>query len=250
MAKLFHIRAFRMNEAVAQLSLALLLLVASAFAMADTGLTPYSAEYTTKVKGFTLKLKRELRQGSDGEYILTNSGKKLVLGFQEEARFRVEDSRVVPSSYVYQGTGLMNRRREVQFTPGSDVVRSLYKDNWYDLPYEHGTLDRMSQQEQTRLSLLNDPTPAEDTSMKVADRKDIKTYRMQFVVEEELDTPLGRVTALKFRRLRDDPDRVSEFWLAPDWDFMMVKTRHVEKGSEAIAVLTAATLDGAELQGR
>ena len=166
MAKQYRARAFPIPEVASWLALVLFLLLGSALALAETGLKPYTAQYTTEAKGFTLKLTRELKQNADGEYVLTNGGKKLVVGFQEEARFRVEGTQIIPSSYVYQGTGLINRRREVHFTPGSDKIRSLYKDQWYNLPYTEGTLDRMSQQEQLRLILVNDPTPKEDITIR------------------------------------------------------------------------------------
>jgi hypothetical protein len=48
---------------------------------------------------------------------------------------------------------------------------------WYELPKTTDTLDRMSQQEQLRLSLLNDPTPREDMLFRVADGRKVKDYR-------------------------------------------------------------------------
>ena len=90
MAKQYRARAFPIPEVASWLALVLFLLLGSALALAETGLKPYTAQYTTEAKGFTLKLTRELKQNADGEYVLTNGGKKLVVGFQEEARFRVE----------------------------------------------------------------------------------------------------------------------------------------------------------------
>ena len=208
---------------------------------------PYTAEYKTSARGLSLTLKRQLVLDKDGNYILSNGGSAFVVGFSEEARFRVEGNRIIPASYVYQGKGLMNRRREIQFTEGADTLRSLYKDKWYDLPYTDSTLDRMSQQEQLRLLLLNDPTPGEDFVVSVADKKRVKQYTFVYVGEELVKTPLGSVDTLHFRRIHDNPDRKSDTWVAPEWDYMMVKTIHIEDGKPIEGIITRLSIDGKNL---
>lgn len=217
---------------------------ATAEADAFKPLSPYSAQYQTTARGMSLKLTRNLTQSADGSYTLTNGGKIMVVGFHEVSVFGIEGTQVRPKSYVYQGTGLINRRREVHFTPGSDVIRSLYKEQWYELPYTEGTLDRMSQQEQLRLFLLNDPTPAEDIQIRVADGKRIKDYMLNFVGEEAIKTPMGSLQTLHFERLHDDPDRKSDIWVAPELDYLMVKTVHIEDGKPVEVILTKADIEG------
>ena len=207
-------------------------------------LKPYTASYKTSARGLTLTLNRELALGADGIYTLTNGGSALVVGFNEEASFQVRGNRIIPRFYIYQGTGLMSRRREVQFTEGADTLRSLYKDKWYTLPYTENTLDRMSQQEQLRLLLLDDPTPEENTSITVADKKRVKVYTLVYVGEETLETPLGNVDTLHFRRIHDNPDRKSDTWLAPAWDFMMVKTVHIEDGKPIEGMINSLSING------
>ena len=211
---------------------------------ATASLKPYKATYETSYRGMKLQLDRELKVEEGGRYTLTNGGKILVAGLQEVSVFEVEGTRVVPRSYIHQGTGLNNRRREVHFTPGAKTIRSLYKDKWYDLPYSENTLDRMSQQEQLRLNLLNDPTPREDINFRVADGKRVKDYQFVYVGEETVETPLGTVNTLHFERPHDDPDRKSDTWIAPEWDFMMVRTVHIEDGKPVEAMITSAEIDG------
>ena len=152
-------------------------------------LTPYSAQYTTKTRGMSLTLNRQLKLDAEGNYTLTNGGKILVFGFHEVSVFTMASDQIIPRSYVYQGTGLVNRRREVHFTPGSETIRSLYKKEWYELPYSPGTLDRMSQMEQLRLMLINDPTPKEDVVLRIADGKRIKDYQLAYLGEETYQCP-------------------------------------------------------------
>ena len=212
-------------------------------------LKPYTAQYTTKAKGISITLDRKLTRSANDSYELTNGGSKFVAGFTEISKFRIADTGIIPGSYVYQGTGLMNRRREVHFTEGADTIRSLYKDKWYELPYTDNTFDRMSQLEQMRLLLLRDDTPKETFVVTVADGKRVKDYQLDFVAEEVLDTPLGKIKTLHFERLHDDPDRKSDTWLAPAWDYMMVKTLHIEDGSPVEVKLITASITGTKLKG-
>ncbi|MFV0476417.1 MAG: DUF3108 domain-containing protein [Parahaliea sp.] len=219
-------------------------------ASVEPELKPYTAQYDTSARGMHVTLKRELKSDGKGGYTLTNGGKILVVGFHEVAVFRVDGEEMIPKSYVYQGTGLINRRREVHFTPGSDTVRSLYKGEWYELPNKTGTLDRLSQQEHLRLLLLTAPNPKDDKVITVADGRKVKQYRISYVGEEILDTPLGLVRTLHFERRHDDPNRKSEMWVAPDWDYLMVKTIHVEDGDPVEVTLTRASIDGQLVRGQ
>ena len=62
---------------------------------------------------------------------------------------------------------------------------------------------------------------------------------------EALDTPLGQIGTLHFERLHDDPERQSHIWIAPGWDYLVVKTVHVENGKPVEMILTGATIAGA-----
>jgi hypothetical protein len=208
-----------------------------------TPLSTYTAKYRTTARGMALTLNRKLERNADKSYTLTNGGKIMVVGFHEMSVFSTSGTSLIPRSYVYQGTGLINRRREVHFAPGAETIRSFYKDQWYDLPYEEGTLDRFSQQEQLRLMLLNDPDPREDISIRVADGKRVKEYLLRYAGEATLDTPMGQLNTLHFKRIHDDPERTSDTWIAPELDYLMVKTVHVEDGSTTTVMITEAKLE-------
>ncbi|WP_235964943.1 DUF3108 domain-containing protein [Sediminihaliea albiluteola] len=235
-------------KAALALTAGALLSMLQAPAMATNDLRPYQAKYDTSALGMNLTLKRELKTDGEGGYTLTNGGKILVVGFHEVSVFSIQDGQITPKSYVYQGTGLINRRREVHFSPGADTVRSLYKGEWHELPNEPGTLDRMSQLEYMRLLLLNKPEHRDDLTIRVADGRRIKDYTLNFVGEETLETALGSVHTLHFERQHDDPERKSDFWVAPAWDYLLVKTVHIEDDKPVEVVLTGGSIDGISLK--
>jgi hypothetical protein len=213
-------------------------------ATAPAELRPYTAHYKTTARGIDMEITRHLEQEENDNYVLTNGGKILVGGFHEVGVFRVEGGQIVPESYVYQGSGLVNRRREMHFDPAAGQINSLYKDNWYQLPYNGATLDRMTQLEQLRLTLLTGATEPDHIVMRVADGKRVKDSRLELVGEEVVETPMGSVAALHFTRLHDSAERSSDIWVAPQWDYLMVKTVHVEDDRPVEMILTGAAIAG------
>lgn len=207
-------------------------------------LRPYSTVYNTTARGLSIKLRRELSIDGEGQCRLTSEGSLLVVGLSEVSTFRVDEGHVEPQSYIYQGTGLISRRREVHFTPGSSVIRSLYKDEWYALPDIGHTLDRMSQQEQMRLNLLAHQDGLQAMTFTVADGRKVKDYTLALIGPERLQTPMGEVDTLLYERQRDNDERLSQLWVAPDWDYLVVKTLHIEDGKTVEGNLISARIDG------
>ena len=212
-------------------------------------LTPYEAVYKTSTSGLSIRLRRSLSMESNGVCRLTSEGRLLVAGISEVSVFSVAGAQVRPKSYIYQLSGPVSRRREVHFDEGSDVIRSLYKKEWYALPKTHDTLDRMSQQEQLRLLLLNDPTPRHDIRFRVADGRRVKEYRLHYRGDARVETPMGWVDTLRFARKHDNPKRRSEVWIAPEWDYLIVRTLHVDDGKTTVADLVSARIEGHAVSG-
>ncbi|MFT7286315.1 MAG: hypothetical protein ACI87W_000420 [Halieaceae bacterium] len=210
-------------------------------------LSPYKAVYKTSASGLSIKLRRSLTMDASGDCRLTSEGNLLVAGISEVSVFALDGNQIQPKSYIYQLRGPVSRRREVHFDSDSDVIRSLYKKEWYLLPNAPGTLDRMSQQEQLRLLMLNDPTPREDILFRVADGRKIKEYRFMYRGESILETPMGDINTLHFERDHSDPERRSSVWIAPEWDYLMVRTLHVDEGKATEANLISVSIGGVAL---
>jgi hypothetical protein len=235
----------RQAEFLRALLLALLTgLTGAAAADHSPPLRPYTAHYKASARGMDLDITRTLEASEDGRYVLTSGGKVLVVGFQEISVFRIEAGSIRPLSYVYQNTGLVSRRKELHFPPDRGVIRSLYKGRWYELPYADNTLDRMSQLEQLRLALMADPAGARDVTLRVADGKRAKDSRLVLVGNETLQTPLGAVDTVHYARLHASAQRKSDFWFAPEWDYLLVRTVHVENGDPVEMTLSGAILGG------
>ncbi len=71
-----------------------------------------------------------------------------------------------------------------------------------------------------------------------------KTRTWCWSANETLQTPLGAVDTVHYERLHDLGERKSDFWFAPAWDYLMVRTVHVENGDPVEMTLSGATLGG------
>jgi len=78
----------------------------------------------------------------------------------------------------------------------------------------------------------------------------IKLKHFDLVETAVLETPVGLLNTLHYRLIHDEPDeRSSNTWLAVDHDFLMVRTEHVEHGSETVVQLESATVGGQLVMG-
>lgn len=225
------------------------LLVAEA-AFAERALSLYTAEYKTTMSGLGVTLTRTLTE-EDGRYYLTQGGKKaFMIKLSEDSQFSVKGDQIVGERFVYQLSGVSNRRREVLFDEEAGTIRSLRKKEWTEHPWSPDVLDRLSQQEQMRLKLLLAEAPPERISLSIVDGPKIKLKHFDLIETAVLETPVGALNTVHYRLIHDEPDeRSSDTWLAVDHDFLMVRTQHVEKGSETLIQLQSAAVGGQAVSG-
>lgn len=225
-------------------------LFTAATALADGPLSLYTAKYTTKVAGLGVTLTRTLAE-EDGRYHLSQGGKKgFIVKLSEDSHFSVKGDQIVGERFVYQLSGVSNRRREVLFDADSETIRSLRKKEWTEHPWSPEVLDRLSQQEQMRLTLLLADTPPARISLSIVDGPKVKLKHFDLIETALLQTPVGTLNTVHYRLMHDEPEeRSSDTWLAVDHDFLMVRTQHVEHGSETVIQLESATLGGQAVAG-
>ena len=219
-------------------------------ALANSALSLYTAEYKTKMAGLSVTLTRTLEE-ENGRYHLTWGSKKgFMFKLSEDSHFSVEGDQIVGERFVYQLSGVSNRRREVLFDEEAGTIRSLRKKVWTEHPWSPDVLDRLSQQEQMRLKLLLAETPPERISFSIVDGPKIKLKHFDLIETTVLNTARGALETVHYRLIHDEPDeRSSDTWLAVDHDFLMVRTEHVEKGSKTVIQLHSAAVEGQAVSG-
>ena len=247
MASLCRLREFGLKLNGLRFLAPLWLCFTATISFADE-LKPYEVHYKTKAKGLSMTLVRSLSETSQGDYLLSNSGRILLAGFIETSVFAANEGTLEPKHYVYKGTGLIDQRRELIFETETQVIKSLDDKKWNELPYSPATYDRVSQLEQLRIQLIAGADPSLGFRVQLADRGKLKHYQLDFIGTEPLETPLGIIETVHFRRSGDDPDRQSDIWLASKWDYLLVKTTHMEDDTLIEALVDFASLDGQPLE--
>ena len=213
-------------------------------------LRPYQARYHTTTMGLGITLKRSLTE-QDGVYTLSNAGELIVAGISETAHFTLAEGSIRGIDFLYELTGLVKRCREVQFDAERSVIRSLKKKTWSEHPWQPDILDRLSQQEALRLALMNAETAPALLEFTVIDGTRIKTHQLEWVGDEKLATEVGELDTVHYRQIHEDPQkRASDIWLAKDFDYLMVRTRHIENDTPVDITLIDASIDGAAVAGR
>ena len=231
---------------IARLGLgALLSLLATTGQGNDAPLSPYEATYRTKVAGFTVELKRTLTESAAGYHLNQSAKKGFLVKLSEDSDFTVNDDQIVGEHFVYQLSGISNRRREVIFDADAGLIRSLRKKQWTEHPWSPDVLDRLSQQEQMRLLLLRAGQPPARMSLSIVDGPKIKLKHFDLVEIGTLNTALGELKTAHYRLQYDDPnERSSDTWLAVEHSFLMVRTEHVERGDKTVIEIVDASIGG------
>lgn len=154
----------------------------------------------------------------------------------ESSRLAFAEGALRPLRYNYARTDNRKRREvSVEFDWDSRKITNAVSGDFWDLPTEPAVMDKLLYQLAIMHDLKKGQPPA---SYLVADGNKIKTYAIEQLGEERIDTPLGSYHTVKMLRRRPGSDRKSVFWCAPDLEFLPIKVEHDEKdGSKTRAVL-------------
>jgi hypothetical protein len=164
----------------------------------------------------------------------------------EESQVRWEMDHPVPLSYKYVQEGLRTRKRSIVFDHQANSLTFDNDSKKGTLPLNGPVFDDLSSYLVIREQLT---AGNKDVMFEVLDKDTIKTYHYQVEDEALLNTALGKFTAVKLVRVRDDnPKRKTEIWLAADYDFVLLKLVQEEPNNHTIRLdITRAVIDGKTL---
>jgi len=192
--------------------------------------TLFRAIYKADYKGLPVSAIgiRELTNTKPGEFKLTSSAKSFFATIEESTSFRWSEDSLEPIEYHYSKRGVgKNRLTSLSFDWDEQLLRAEEAEPW-EMALAHGTLDKLLYQLKLRTDLLSahqakQPWPV--LSYDIADDGKLKHYEFQVIGEEALETPIGTINTIKTTRINDKDDRKTIFWLAPEFEFLLVKFR-------------------------
>lgn len=196
-------------------------------AQADSALEfpPYTASYEAEFNGMDITATHSLTI-VDGNYRIATSAKNFLGGIEESETFRLQSGRVVVNGYQYERSLLGGKRAEV-LTVDHSVGLAHYtrKNKVREISLQENYLGPLSYQLQIRRDLL---AGAKTFDYQVMHRGKVRDYRFEITGREILTTPAGDIECVTLRRIRDNNKRETQFWMAENMDYLLVKLRQKE----------------------
>jgi len=155
----------------------------------------------------------------------------------EQSLWEYDDGKLVPLQYEYLHTGIRNERNvTVEFDwDENQIINSVNGSTW-KMPGVEGVLDKLLYQ----YSLMRDMRSGQTHfTYTIADGGTEKLYVFESLGEEVIETPLGKMRTIKVVRHREDSDRKSTFWSAPDIDYLPVKLENVDDGVTTLVMINS-----------
>ena len=193
--------------------------------------TPYDAEFTALYNGTRMKGTRRLQRGEDGSYLLAHQAKIFGASILEESRFSVADERIRGDRYDMERAFFGVKREfhvRYDWEKGQARLSGRYKG---ELPLDEHPLDLLTYQVALRCDLAKGNRG--ETNYPVIAKNLIRGYRFKVKGEEHLDTEMGRLETLVVERLRDNNERTTLLWVAPELNYMVVRLKQYEKDDNA-----------------
>jgi len=232
-----------------------LLLCLTLFSLPTTAfeLQPFSASYTADWKQLPISgsAERNLKSLGNGRWELDFEASMLVAGLSEVSVFTLEQGTFLPMSYSFSRSGIgKSKAIDLDFDWKQKQVMGTHRDESVHLPLNRGLLDKSTYQ----LALQSDVASGKTSmSYQVVDGDEIDTYDFRVLGEERVRTKAGLIDAIKVERVRDPTKsaRKTVFWLARDWNYLLVRLHQVEKdGKEYQIMLKQGEVGGRQVQGK
>jgi len=214
----------------------------------------FTAKYQASSSGLSASAYRSLEKLDNDQYHLENTLELTVAGarlgsVKEASVFTWEDNQFRSQIYRYTQSGIAKRRERVSFDWETNSASSTEDDETWQIPLTEGVVDKLGYQFllQQQLQLLE----ADEFEYQIVDGDEIETHLYKVSARETLDTPLGKFSTIKIERIRsDDSKRNTTFWLAPDWNLLLVRlVQTSSSGSITELVIEEATVDNKPMTG-
>jgi len=196
-------------------------------------LNPYHATYKLFRKGSDLgEGFRALSKTATG-YEIKSMSKISWLFLSDNRRevssFNVEDGLLVAKDYRFVRTGTGRDREEIiSFSP--DAIESTYKGELNKIKPILYPYDPLMYQLALRQDLISNKHPL--TYHLIRKGKETQ-YNFERKGLETINTPYGRIEAIKIERIRDkSSSRKTIIWVAPSLNYVVVKMTQYKDGSE------------------
>lgn len=214
--------------------------------------TEYDLQFLASANGISATANRRLSSSEANSFELTNTlsaslAGQVVSSIEEVSRLELINNKYRPVSYRYLQTGLSQETRAVNYNWDALIAVSSENEESWTLELAAETYDQLSQQIAIREKLIAGDS---ELHFSVIDDQAIEQYRYRVIGDEVLSTAVGELDTTKVERVRDsDDERETVFWLAKDWQFVLVRIDQYISGLTIQLELNAGSVNGTTIQG-
>lgn len=228
--------------------LSLLLALASGCALAASGPGSIKADYDVYRDGLHIATVAEhFAKNGDRYQIESDSNPAGLLAMFIKTKVKVQSSGTVngtglqPEKLDYGRLDDPSKNVSAAFDWHAHALHLTFDGKKETLPLAAGTQDRLSVMYQF---LFLPPEKLKRLEFQMTNGKKIENYRYDFLGEEELDTPLGKIKTLHLAKHRDPGENGTEVWLAADRHQFPVKLLILENdGTKFEQVITQLKIE-------
>lgn len=223
--------------------IALALLVASTAPAAN--INPFEASFTVSRNGKDLGVMHmQLSEAAPGEllFVSRTEGNKGLAGFlgvtiEERSQLHQDESGLASVSYSYQ-QDMFGRHRARKLSIADGAITESDDDDTWNYAAPGAVLDRHVTVLGIAARLSDGIDNGSLFDLPVASKGKLESWRFLVVGPEEIDTGNGRISAIRVERVRENADRKTVSWHAPEFGYLPVKVEQIEPdGEQLLSVL-------------
>lgn len=204
--------------------------------------------YKAKLYGFNITVTNRLTDLGNGQFDLLFKADSMIGSITETSRMQwLADKKIIqPLHYVYKRRGLGKKRdANLSFNWQEKSVLNNVDNSRWQMNIVDQVQDKLSYQIQLAQELR---AGKKKFTYQIADGGELKEYSFEVMGEELLETPLGKVNAIKVKRSRSNNKRVTYAWVAPDWHYLLVRLQQEEGGKAYTIYITQAKINGKNIE--
>lgn len=162
----------------------------------------------------------------------------------EQSWFCIQDGRPQPTVFRYHREGFRSEREN--FSVNFDWARKVFRnEQGQEYPLDADTLDRLLMQLVLREWIVSTvaatgQVPRGERVVRFAERDKIEDYTFEIMARETVKTAVGEFDAVRLDRT-DSQHRRTQFWLAPQLNYAVVKAEQ-QRGDDPVIRLVLNAL--------
>lgn len=216
-------------------------------AVAQEKLATYELKYTASLYGYSLDITSSLKSLGKSRYLLENYIDSMAGELKETSVITWDDAKhwVVPSDYRKSWSVIGKSSNEaVLFDWKRQLAASTSKNTSMSLAGLGNPQSSLSYALQMRQDFIDGK---KSVAYNMVDGESNTVYRFNIVGEEVVDTALGKVKAVKVKRIQTGA-RETYVWLAKDYQYVLLKFEQRRNGLVYTFAIEKAAINGKTIQ--